>query len=245
MNIALIGHGTMGKEVERVASAKGITVGKVFTETDNAGGRALTKESLKGIDVCIEFTLPASAVKNIDAVSRAGKPIVVGTTGWYDNLAGVKKMIGERGTGLVYAPNFSLGINLMMHLLTCAAHLFDRYDMYDISLRETHHRAKEDSPSGTALHISQLLLQNIRRKTGIVSGNTRGRIGPEQLHISSLRTGSVVGEHAIIFDSESDSMEFVHRAKDRSGFAHGALIAAAWIREQKGVFTMKDVLTTD
>lgn len=245
MNIALIGHGNMGTEVERVASARGIRVKRIFTEEDNTGGSALTKDSLKGVDVCVEFTLPASAVKNIDAVSRAGKPIVVGTTGWYDHLGAVKKMIAERGTGLVYAPNFSLGINLLEHLLMCAAHLFDRYDMYDVSVREVHHRGKEDSPSGTALHISQLLLQHIRRKTGIVSGNPDGRIKPEQLHISSLRTGATVGEHAVIFDSESDTMEFTHRAKNRSGFAHGALIAAAWVRDKKGVFTMKDVLTTD
>lgn len=245
MKIALIGHGKMGGEIERVAAAKGIQVGKIFTEENNRNGCGLTKESLKGIDVCIEFTLPASAVKNIDAVSRAGKPVIVGTTGWYDHLSAVRKMIEERGTGLVYSPNFSLGINLLMHLLTCAAHLFDRYDMYDVSMREMHHRGKEDSPSGTALHISQLLLQHIRRKTSIAAGNTQGRIRPEDLHIASLRTGEAVGEHAVIFDSESDTMEFLHRAKNRSGFAHGALIAAAWIRDKKGVFTMKDVLTTD
>lgn len=245
MNIALIGHGRMGTEIERVASARGIRVKKIFTEENNRGGGGLTREALKGIDVCLDFTLPASAVKNIDAVSRAGKPLVVGTTGWYDRLPEVKQMIRDRGTGLVYAPNFSLGVNLLEHLLNCAAHLFDRFDMYDVSIREMHHRGKEDSPSGTALHISQLLLQHIRRKSGVLTGAPDGRVRPEQIQISSLRTGSTVGEHAVIFDSESDTVEFLHRAKDRSGFAHGALIAAAWVRERNGVFTMKDVLTTE
>jgi 4-hydroxy-tetrahydrodipicolinate reductase len=245
MKIALIGNGNMGAEVERIARAKGVTVSKIFTGENNHGGRGLTAESLRGVDVCIEFTAPGSAVKNIEAVAKAGKPIVVGTTGWYDKLDAVRRVVETRNTGLVYAPNFSIGVNLLGHLLNCAAHLFDRYEMYDIAIRETHHRGKADSPSGTALHLSQLLLRNIRRKTTILAGNSAGAIKPGQLHISSERVGHAVGEHTVIFDSEADSLEFTHRAKNRSGFAHGALIAAAWIRDRKGVYTMEDVLATE
>jgi 4-hydroxy-tetrahydrodipicolinate reductase len=171
--------------------------------------------------------------------------VVVGTTGWYDRLDDVRRIVEAGGSALVYAPNFSIGVNLLGHLINCAAHLFDRYDMYDVAIRETHHRGKADSPSGTALHLSQLILKNIRRKTGVVAGNPDGPIKPEQLHISSERVGHAVGEHTIVFDSEADSLEFTHRAKNRSGFAHGALIAAAWVRGRKGVFTMEDVLTTE
>jgi 4-hydroxy-tetrahydrodipicolinate reductase len=245
MKIAIVGNGKMGTEVARVAASKGITVEKVFQEEENRGGRALTAESLRGIDVCIDFTLPASAVRNIEAVARAGKPVVVGTTGWYDRLEAVKKTIEAAGTGMVYSPNFSLGVNLFGHLLNCAAHLFDRYEMYDVSIRETHHRGKEDSPSGTALHLSQALLKNLRRKTAILAGNPQGPVKPGEIHIVSQRVGHAVGEHAVLFDSEADSLEFIHRAKNRSGFAQGALIAAAWIRGRQGVFTMEDVLTTE
>ncbi len=245
MNIAIIGNGKMGTEVERVALARGIAVKKIFTEENNRGGKGLTAESLRGIDVCIEFTLPAAAVNNIAAVAKAGKPIVVGTTGWYDKLDTVGKIIETRKTGLVYSANFSLGVNLLGHLLNCAAHLFDKYEMYDVAIRETHHRGKEDSPSGTALHLSQLLIKNIRRKTSILAGNATGAIKPGQLHISSQRVGHAVGEHSVVFDSEADSLEFIHRAKNRSGFAYGALIAAAWIRNRQGVYTMEDVLTTE
>ena len=245
MKIAIIGNGKMGVEVERVARAKGIEVAGVFTEENNPAAKGLTAAALRGIDVCVEFTVPAAAVKNIEAVAKAGKPIVVGTTGWYDRLDEVRKMVEARGTGLVYAPNFSLGVNLLGHLLNCAAHLFDRYEMYDVAIRETHHRGKADSPSGTALHLSQLLLKSIRRKTEILAGNPSGAIRPGQIHISSERVGHVVGDHTVVFDSEADTLEFTHRAKNRSGFAHGALAAAAWVRGRKGVYTMEDVLTTE
>jgi 4-hydroxy-tetrahydrodipicolinate reductase len=171
MNIALIGHGKMGAEVERVANARGMGVTKIFTIENNPGGKSLTRDSLAGADVCIEFSVPEAAVRNIEAVAKAGLPIVVGTTGWYDQLGAVKKIIEKRGTGMVYAPNFSLGINVLNHLINCAAHLFDKYEMYDAAIRETHHRGKIDSPSGTALHLSQLLLRHIRRIDRIVAGN--------------------------------------------------------------------------
>lgn len=245
MNIALIGHGRMGEEIERVALSKGIVVDKIFTLENNHGGLALTPESLLGVDVCIEFSVPSAAVKNIEAVAKAGLPIVVGTTGWYDQLDAVKKIIGIRKTGLVYAPNFSVGINILSHLINCATHLFDRHEMYDVAIRETHHRGKEDSPSGTALHLSQILMKSMRRKNTIAAGNTDGKIRPEQLNVSSIRLGNTVGEHSVLFDSDADSLEITHRAKNRSGFAYGALIAAEWIRGKKGVYTMEDVLTTE
>ncbi len=242
MNIAIIGNGKMGAEVERVALAQGITVKKVFTEENNRDGRGLTAESLRGIDVCVEFTLPGSAVKNIEAVVKAGKPIVVGTTGWYDSLDAVRKIVAARKTGLVYSPNFSVGVNLLGRILKDAARLIDRYEMYDVAIREIHHRAKADCPSGTALQLGEILLAHIRRKKSLLAGNAPGAIKPGQLHISSERVGHAFGEHSVLFDSEADSLEFIHRAKNRSGFAHGALIAATWLRKRKGVYTMEDVL---
>jgi len=245
MNIALIGHGKMGAEVERVAASRNVRVVKIFDIGDNPGGKALTAGTLAGVDVCVEFTVPSAAVGNIEAVAKAGLPIVVGTTGWYDQIDAVKKIIGARGTGLVYAPNFSVGVNILSHLVGRAARLFDRYDMYDAAIRETHHREKADSPSGTALHLGRILLDGIRRIEGVAAGNSDGKIPPGRMNISSTRLGTTVGEHTVAFDSEADTIELTHRAKNRSGFAHGALIAAEWIRGRKGVYTMEDVLTTE
>jgi 4-hydroxy-tetrahydrodipicolinate reductase len=245
MKIAIVGNGKMGTEVERVARAKGIDVARVFTGGENQGARALTAQALAGIDVCVEFSLPAAAVQNIEAIAKAGKPVVVGTTGWYDRLGDVRVMVEASGTGLVYSPNFSIGVNLLGQILNSAARLFDRYEMYDVAVRETHHRGKADSPSGTALHLSQLILRHVRRKTEVLAGNPDGPARTGQLQVSSARVGSVVGEHAVVFDSEADTLEIIHRAKNRSGYAHGALIAAAWVRGRKGVFTMDDVLTTE
>ncbi len=245
MKIALVGNGKMGAEVARIAAERGIDVAKVFTEENNRDGAGLTAGSLAGVDVCVEFTAPGAAVKNIVAAAKAGKPIVVGTTGWYDQLDAVRKAVSEAGTGLVYAPNFSPGVNILSRLLRDAAAIFDRHDAYDVAVRETHHRAKADSPSGTALHLGRILVDNLRRKTSILPGNAPGPVAPGQLQVSSARVGHAVGEHSVIFDSETDSLEFIHRAKNRSGFAHGALLAAGWVRGRRGVFTMEDVLTTE
>jgi len=228
MNIALIGHGKMGAEVERVAASRNVRVVKVFDIGDNPGGKALTAGTLAGVDVCVEFTVPSAAV-----------------AGWYDQIDAVKKIIGARGTGLVYAPNFSVGVNILSHLVGRAARLIDRHDMYDAAIRETHHREKADSPSGTALHLGRILLDGIRRIEGVAAGNSDGKIPPGRMNISSTRLGTTVGEHTVAFDSEADTIELTHRAKNRSGFAHGALIAAEWIRGRKGVYTMEDVLTTE
>jgi 4-hydroxy-tetrahydrodipicolinate reductase len=242
MNIALIGYGKMGKEVESAAKAKGLTVAKTFDVHNNTGGLGLTAESLKGVDVCIEFSTPAAVFDNIAAVADCGKNIVVGTTGWYDRLDQVKKLVKEHKIGLLYSPNFSLGVNIFAQIVAHAAHIMDRYTQYDAAVLESHHRAKVDSPSGTALTIASGVLQGMKRKTEILAEPPRGGIKPHQLHVSSARFGSVTGTHSVVFDSEADSIELVHTAKNRSGFALGAVVAAEWLKGKKGVYTMRDVI---
>ena len=243
MNIALIGYGKMGKEVERVAKGRGLTVSKVFDIHNNTGSLGLTRESLKGIDVCIEFSAPGAVIDNIAAVAGCGKSIVVGTTGWYGRLDQVKKLVKENKIGFLYAPNFSLGVNIFAQIVSQAAHLMDRYTQYDAAVMESHHRAKIDSPSGTALTIASCVLQGMKRKTEILSETSHGQIKPHQLHVTSTRFGSVTGTHAVVFDSEADSIELVHTARNRSGFAVGAVVAAEWLKGKKGFYTMRDVIT--
>jgi len=243
MNIALIGYGKMGKEVEHVAKGRGLTVSKVFDIHNNTGSLGLTRESLKGVDVCIEFSAPGVVIENIAAVAGCGKNIVVGTTGWYDRLDQVKKLVRENKIGFLYAPNFSLGVNIFAQIVSHAAHLMDRYTQYDAAVMESHHRAKIDSPSGTALTIASCILQAMKRKTEILSETSHGQIKPHQLHVTSSRFGSVTGTHAVVFDSEADSIELVHTARNRSGFAVGAVVAAEWLKGKKGFYTMRDVIT--
>ncbi len=242
MNIALIGYGRMGKEVEAVAQERGVKVQKIFTEKNNIGSLALTPEALREVDVCIDFSTPTVVLDNIKAVASCGKNIVVGTTGWYDRLDDVKKLVKENKIGFLYASNFSLGINLFYQIVADAARLFEKYPEYDVAINEVHHNKKADSPSGTALSLGSLILQHHRRKKELLTETSHTAIGPNQLHISSTRVGHVTGKHTVVFDSECDSIELVHTAKNRRGFALGALVAAEWLKGRKGFFTMKDVI---
>jgi len=243
MNIALIGYGKMGKEVEQAAKARGLTVAKTFDIHNNTGGLGLTAESLKGVDVCIEFSTPGAVMENIAACAECGKNVVVGTTGWYDRLEAVKKLVKEKKIGFLYAPNFSLGLNIFTQIVAHAAHLMDRYNQYDAAVTESHHRGKADSPSGTALAIAACVLQGMKRKTEIFGETSHGQIKPHQLHVASSRVGSVPGTHAVVFDSEADQIELVHTARNRSGFALGAVVAAEWLKGKHGFYTMRDVIT--
>lgn len=242
MNIVLIGYGKMGKEVERVAKEKGLKIVSILTKENNTGGLGITPDSLKGVDVCIDFSVPAAALDNIEAVAECGKSIVVGTTGWYDKIETVKKLVKDRKIGFLYASNFSLGVNIYSQIVMDASRLFEKYSDYDVSIQEVHHKSKTDSPSGTALSLGSVVLQSLKRKTELLHETSHGQIKPHQLHVTSTRVGSVPGTHTVLFDSECDSIELVHRAKGRRGFALGAVVAAEWLKGKKGFYTMRDVI---
>lgn len=244
MNIALLGHGKMGKEIERVALEKKITIKHIFTIENNLRAMGITKQALKDVDVCIDFSTPTAIIENIRAVTEFGKNIVVGTTGWYDKMKEIEKIVKDKKIGMVYSPNFSLGMNIFYQVISSSAHIFEKFDCYDIAIHEMHHRGKADSPSGTALTLGQIILQQIRRKKTMLHEPYHKEIKPEQLHITSTRVGNVVGLHKILFDSDGDSIELIHTAKNRAGFALGALLAAEWLKGKKGIFTMKDVITS-
>ncbi|MBM4165368.1 MAG: 4-hydroxy-tetrahydrodipicolinate reductase [Ignavibacteria bacterium] len=244
MNIALIGYGKMGKEIESLSKERGTVIKKIFTRENNSAGKSLNKQSLKDIDLCFEFSAPDEAYYNIEALIAAKKNIVCGTTGWFDKISSVKKLVEEHQIGFVYSSNFSLGMNIFISTVERAASLLNRFNEYDVSIHETHHVRKPDSPSGTAFALASLLLQNFPRKTEIITETAHQQLQPHQLHVSSTRIGNVVGQHTVLFDSEVDSLELIHTAKNRRGFALGAIIAAEWLyyTQQKGFFTMKDVL---
>jgi 4-hydroxy-tetrahydrodipicolinate reductase len=244
MNIALIGHGKMGSEVEKLAGKRKIVVKKIFTIENNLRAMAITPQALKDVDVCIDFSIPSAVCENVQAVAECGKNLVVGTTGWYDKLKEIERIVKETKIGLLYSPNFSLGMNVFTQILSTAARLFDKFDTYDVAINEVHHRGKLDSPSGTALSLGQILVQQMHRKTEMLHETAHKGIKPEQVHVTSTRVGSTCGVHRVLFDSDADSIELVHSAKNRTGFALGALIAAEWIKGKKGMYTMKDVITS-
>jgi len=222
MNILLLGRGKTGSLVAEVARQRGHEV-EVLCAADNPHGSALTATKLAPFDAVIDFTTPRAVLENIEACVRAGKNMVVGTTGWYEELARIRQMVEASGTGFVYAANFSIGVNLFFDVArTAAAALRHRYIG---QIFERHHAQKKDAPSGTAL-VLQRIIQD-------ASGS--------ELEIISFREGDVVGMHELTLDSPADKIYLCHDAKSRRGFAEGAVRAAEWLAGKKGCFDFKDV----
>ncbi len=245
MRIALIGYGKMGKEVERVAQLRGIEVSSIIDPGLSPSGifsNSITKASLENADVAIDFTVPDSVIPNVRKVASLGKNMVVATTGWHDHLEEAGKIIASSGTGLIYSSNFSIGVNAYYRILEQAAKIFDRLPDYDVYGYELHHNQKADSPSGTAKAVGDILVKNISRKKTLVFDRLDRKISPEELHIASVRAGSIPGTHVIGFDAAADTIEIKHVARSRSGFASGALLAAEWIHGKKGFFSINDFM---
>ena len=239
MTIGLIGYGRMGKEVERLALERGWKVG--FHGTTGSG--PLREKDAAGVDVGIHFATGSSVAEHVEQWSKFRKPLVIGTTGWDDALNQVRRTVEGSGIGLLYGANFSPGIHLFTRLAALAGSLADRSPEYDVAIHEAHHRGKPDSPSGTALMLGRILLDRVRRKSGLLTGPPEGRIDPKHLQISSARVGSVVGTHSVILDSPADTIQLVHTARNRTGFALGALLGAEWILNRKGLHTVEELMT--
>ena len=224
--IAIIGDGKMGRAIRELAEAKGWKVAAMVGERENAAGSGITKSTLGNADVAVEFTEPKAAVANINAALRAGVPVVVGTTGWYEQLPAVTKIANEAGTALLWSPNFSLGVNVLIELARYAGTLMQPLEEFDARIVETHHSKKKDAPSGTAIAIAKAASEALRRA----------------IPTTSVRIGSVPGTHELIFDGSYEQLSLTHVARDRRVFAEGALAAADWLVGKRGVFTMRDVL---
>ncbi len=238
MNIVLIGYGKMGKEIDRLIGERGWNVVK---RLDSKSPR-VTAQEMENVDVGLHFARPETVIPAVEDWLRWGKSLVIGTTGWHGELTRVQSLLKKGTIGIVYASNFSLGANLFLKILQEAGGVFDRFPEYDVAVQEIHHKRKVDSPSGTALAIANLLLARIRRKKEILAGSPPGAIRGEQLQITSTRAGETVGTHSVRFDSPADTIELTHTAKNRTGFALGALLAAEWVRGKQGLFTMDEVL---
>lgn len=235
MKIGLIGYGSTGKVIEKEAVARNIVIAGIYTEQN-----ILTVENGGEADVFVDFSAASGVVGNVSVAACLGKPIVIGTTGWNDRLSEVQTLVAGSGIGCVFGSNFSIGANLFFQVIAAAARQIDTTGLFDVGIIESHHRNKSDSPSGTALSLANLVISSGITKKSIVAGNNHDVLDSNELHISSLRVGTVFGEHSVIFDSDNDTIELKHTAKSRAGFALGALLAAQWITGRPGMFSFSE-----
>ena len=241
MTLALVGTGRMGQAVEAVAQERGHTIAARF-DAERPLLDSRDPEALNGAEVCIDFTTPDLALDHLHQYAFWGVDAVIGTTGWYDDLPKVREWVDEGQNGVLYAPNFSLGVALVQRALRAMLPLLDALEDYDPWIHEVHHTGKVDSPSGTALALAETVCEGLARKTRIEPETQHGAIDAASLHVTSARAGRVFGEHTVAFDSAVDRIEIVHRAKDRRAFAVGAVRAAEWIHGRSGLFTLDDML---
>ena len=244
MKIGLLGYGRMGREVEAVALERGHTIAARYTSRNQVPDTPSLSGELGEVDCLVDFSVPVSASRHIRIFGSLPVPIVVGTTGWHDQIPALKDHVLHHRGALLYASNFSIGAQIFFSAVSAAAKLIDRFPEYDIAIHETHHRLKKDAPSGTALTLARNILNTIKRKTSILTSLDGDQAQPHELVISSARVGSVTGTHSILFDSPVDSIQLIHTAHNRRGFALGAVIAVEWLVGRKGVFTMEDLLFT-
>jgi len=223
--LAIVGTGKMGRLIEQLAPEHGFEVRARFDIPNIA---ELSRETLNGAGVAIEFTAPSAAPENLRRLAALGVNSVCGTTGWYDHLPQVRNAVAASGAALVYAPNFSIGVNLFIETVARAAALFAHHPEYEAWGWEIHHSAKKDAPSGTLKKLAEEI---------------RGAGFTGSLTLSANRAGAHTGTHEIGFDSPADTITLRHTARSREGFAHGALLAARWIAGKKGVFEFREILS--
>ncbi len=238
MKLALIGYGKMGKIIEEIAVSRGhVIVGKA------SSSKPIDTIDFTKVDVAIEFSIPNIAVNHIEYCVKHNTPIVVGTTAWNDHLPYVKELIEEENGALLYASNFSIGVNVFFDINKRLARLLANYSEYVPRLEETHHIQKLDAPSGTAVTIANdIMLENENITSWILGEGKLPEANERQLAVASYRTPNVPGTHLITYESPIDSIQLSHTAHSREGFALGAVIAAEFLQDKKGTFTMQDVI---
>ena len=246
MKIAIVGYGKMGRLIRNKAldaNHEVVAVIDPIADLPEVTDTHLDASTLNGCTVAIDLTHPSVVADNIVLYARLGIPAVIGTTGWYDRIPEVREAIDESSCSIIYSGNFSLGVALFFQVAKHASQLFGASGLYDPFIQETHHAQKADSPSGTAVMLSQMVLDNTPNKSSIYSDTLHRRREDTEIHVASVRGGFVPGTHTVTFDSQDDTIELTHRARSREGFATGALKAASWITDgRKGFYTLDAML---
>lgn len=230
MKIALLGYGKMGKTIERLATERGHEI--IFRIKEN-----IQDYDLKKADVAIDFSIPDAAYQNITACFEQQVPVVSGTTGWLEKYDEAVKECKDHNAAFIYASNFSLGVNLFFELNKKLAAMMKGFPEYDVAIEEIHHTQKLDAPSGTAITLAEQIIQNGNKKAWKLD-----KAEADEIPVTAKRIENVPGTHQISYNSAVDSIKIEHVAHSRDGFALGAIIAAEWLQNKKGIFSMKDVL---
>lgn len=225
MKIALIGHGAMGKLIERLATEKGHEIAVVIDEADISSSADDVAAKLSGIDVAIDFTTADAVRRNVEACIAAGVPLVEGTTGWNDERAEIERLVREQMGAMVFGANFSIGVNLFYRIVEHAAELISKFPEYEVFIEEQHHSRKKDAPSGTALKLKDVVSKHV-----------------EVGDIAVTRSGNIPGTHRVGFDGPAEQILLEHTARTREGFAFGAIMAAEWIVGKTGLYEFADVM---
>lgn len=244
MKIAIIGFGKMGRAIEIAAnSAKHTVVAKIDPQAPEATASEISAANLNGAEVAIDFTHPTVVIANLQKLAALKIPTVVGTTGWYEKLPEVEQLAQANQVGILYAGNFSVGVQAFYKIVENAAQLLSGQG-FDVAIHETHHTGKADAPSGTAKELATKILTNFPVKKAVMLDNAEQPIPADKLQISASRVGKVVGIHEIIFDGQSETIQLIHSGKNRDNYATGAVAAAQWLFTKKsaGVFTATDWL---
>lgn len=236
MNIVLIGYGKMGKAIEEIALQRNHSI---VLKIDEHNVADFTKENLSKAEVAIEFTSPHTAFENVKKAIGMGTPVVCGSTGWTDRLDEINKYCLEKNGSFIYASNFSIGVNIFFELNKKLASLMSSHPDYSVSIEEIHHTQKKDAPSGTAITLAEQIMEKLPFKKKWVNNISKN---PDDLQIISKRIDPAAGTHSIKYLSSIDDIEIIHTAHTRQGFAAGAVLAAEYIKDKKGIFAMRDVL---
>jgi len=247
MNIALVGFGKMGKMIYSLVEENDTVVSIIdpYSTESLVSAKELSKDNLNGADVVIDFSHPSTIIDNINYYLKNEIPCVIGTTGWYKDIEKLKALSSEyKSSSLIYSGNFSLGVAVFREIVKFSSSIISKTSIYDVFMNEIHHREKADSPSGTSLLLAQAIRDNFEGKDKIVTQELKRKIEKDEIHCSSTRGGNITGTHSVVYDSQVDSIELVHRAKSREGFAKGALVAAAWVKNRTGFYNLDDLVNT-
>jgi len=241
MKIALVGYGKMGHELE--ALIKGSVIHDLVSISLKNRGDLIDIDGIKQADVVIDYTSADVVVSTIEQVSSLGKKMVIGTTGWYDQLDKITEIVNQANTGLIYGQNFSIGVNLFYKIVSQASRMFNKFEGYDVYGLEVHHKEKSDSPSGTAKKLAAIVMENYPNKTTLLNSAIERKIENHEFNLVSVRAGFNSGYHEIVFDGLADEIKLSHSARSRRGFAEGTLKAAEFILDKTGVHTFDELFS--
>ncbi|MCL1826988.1 MAG: 4-hydroxy-tetrahydrodipicolinate reductase [Candidatus Cloacimonetes bacterium] len=243
ISVALVGFGKMGQMIKENLSFIGAQVGVIIDKNIPEYPKSFADIALLEVQVAIEFTHPEAAFENVRELLRRKIPVVTGTTGWFDRIDELKAEFSEADHSLIYGANYSVGMNLLYDILRHSADAISKTDLYDVYGYEAHHRHKADAPSGTAKVLAETILDSFDTKTSVVYDIANHSLKKDEFCFSSIRAGEIVGKHLVGFDSDFDEITLSHNAKNRKGFAMGAILAAQYAISHKGFHDFKDIFS--